>query len=602
MELINKPVANRLIRNFHTELIKSYFKGNEPNKKLPILFFMTLTKLSYLYQFHTPLKMKSFSIKAPYTIIVTVLFILNLGSSCNSDDDTKLNPIPQAENWWNDEVFYEVFVRSFYDSDGNGRGDFQGLIQKLDYLNDGDPNTTTDLGVTALWLMPIFPSPSYHGYDVTDYRNVNSQYGTIEDFKLFLAEAHQRGIKVIIDFVVNHTSEQHPWFLESDDGEGSPKRDWYIWSATNPGYTGPWGQTVWHSKNSAYYYGVFWSGMPDLNFKNEEVTNEIEDLTKFWFSEIGVDGFRIDAAKHLIEEGTAQENTPATLAWWRDYYAFQKNLDPGLMTVGEVWTSTANVVPYTDERFDYCFEFDLSYAIIDAANNGNLSGLKSKIQEVVDSYPALQYGTFLTNHDQNRVIEALGGDVNKSKIAASILLTLPGIPYLYYGEEVGMKGVKPDENIRRPMQWTDGANAGFTTGTPWRGINSNYTTFNVSTMQSDPNSLWNHYRTLIHARVSSESLRLGNYQELNSSSGSVMAYLRNSDNESTLILHNVTSESQLNTEISVAGSKIQPGTYALTEILTGNAAGELVVNSSGGFNFTPLETLDAYTSYILLLN
>lgn len=546
--------------------------------------------------------MKLYSFKTAQTIIATTLLIVCIGSSCNSDEDTNLNPIPEAETWWNDEVFYEVFVRSFYDADGNGRGDFQGLIEKLDYLNDGDPNTTTDLGVTALWLMPIFSSPSYHGYDVIDYRNVNSLYGTMDDFKLLLDEAHQRGIKVIIDFVVNHTSAYHPWFLESDDGEESPKRDWYIWSASNPGYTGPWGQTVWHAKNGAYYYGVFWSGMPDLNFKNETVTNEIKDLTKFWFSEIGVDGFRIDAAKHLIEEGAVQENTPATLAWWRDYYAFQKNIDPGLMTVGEVWTSTANVVPYTDQRFDYCFEFDLSYAIIDAAKNANLSGLKNKIQEVVDSYPALQYGIFLTNHDQNRVIEELGGDIGKSKIAASILLTLPGIPYLYYGEEVGMKGVKPDEDIRRPMQWTSGANAGFTTGTPWRSINSNYTTFNVETMQSDPNSLWNHYRKLIQARTSSESLRHGSYLEASSGSGSVMSYVRVTETESTIILHNVSIDAQLDVEISVANSGIQPGTYTVTEMLSGNTLGDLVINSTGGFSFTPFETMEAYTSYILLLN
>ncbi len=526
------------------------------------------------------------------------LFIL---VSCQSDETSDPAIIPKADTWWNDDVFYEVFVRSFYDSDGNGHGDFQGLIQKLDYLNDGNPATTDDLGITAIWLMPIFPSPSYHGYDVTDYRDVNSQYGTMNDFKLFLEEAHQRGIKVIIDFVVNHTSSQHPWFMDSDDGVDAEKRDWYNWEAANPGYAGPWGQSVWHSRNGAFYYGIFWSGMPDLNFKNQDVTSEIKDITEFWFSEIGVDGFRIDAAKHLIEEGAIQENTQATLGWWREFYEFQKNLDPGLLSVGEVWTSTANVIPYTDQRLDYCFEFDLSYAIIDAAKNGNATGLKNKIQEVVDSYPELQYGTFLTNHDQNRVIEELSGDIGKSKLAASILLTLPGVPYLYYGEEIGMKGVKPDEDIRRPMQWTAGAKAGFTTGTPWRSINSNYATFNVVTMQNDPNSLWNHYRKLIHARTSQESLRRGNYQLVTSSSSTVLPYVRISENETSLILHNLGSEAQLNVQLSVTNSEIQPGTYSVTEILTENIVGNVVINGSGGFEFTPYETLEAYTSYILML-
>ena len=172
-------------------------------------------------------------------------------------------PIP-TDIWWNDEVFYEIFVRSFQDSDGDGIGDIQGIINKLDYLNDGDPNTTSDLGITGLWLMPIFPSPSYHGYDVTNYRDINPDYGTLDDFRRLLTEAHARGIKVIIDFVGNHTSDQHPWFTASTAGQS--KRDWYIWQETNPNYNGPWGQTVWHQRNNAYYYGLFWGGDARFEF------------------------------------------------------------------------------------------------------------------------------------------------------------------------------------------------------------------------------------------------------------------------------------------------------------------------------------------------
>lgn len=519
--------------------------------------------------------------------------------SCDSNDVKPSGDPTPTDSWWNDDVFYEVFVRSYYDSDGNGRGDFRGLIQKLDYLNDGDPTTTTDLGVTGIWLMPIFSSPSYHGYDVTDYRNVNSQYGSLDDFKELVAEAHARGIKVIIDFVINHTSSQHPWFLASDDGVGSEKRNWYIWQDSNPGYSGPWGQQVWHQKNNAYYYGLFWSGMPDLNFKEPAVTEEIKGITTFWFSEMQIDGFRIDAAKHLIEEGSIQENTQATLDWWTDYYAFQKDLDPNLMSVGEVWTATQNILPYTDHRLDYCFEFDLASAIIQTAANGNATAFKSKIQEVVDSYPELQYGTFLTNHDQNRVIEMLGGDVNKAKLAASILLTLPGVPYLYYGEEVGMKGVKPDEDIRRPMQWTSGSKAGFTTGTPWRAINADYVTMNVETMKGDPTSLWNHYRKFISARTNNTPLRRGSYKSIDASSTSALTYLRMKDNEGVLVIHNISDTSL--TDVQLSGS-LPEGTYVLTDILSGDDLGTLIINSGGAFsNFTPYETLDPYTSYLLKL-
>ena len=173
--------------------------------------------------------------------------------------------------WWNDTVFYEIFVRSFYDSDGNGIGDLNGVIEKLDYLNDGDPTTSEDLGVTGIWLMPIMVSPSYHGYDVVDYFQVDPDYGTNEDFLRLMDEAHARGIRVIVDLVMNHTSNAHPWFLDSQNPD-SDKREWYIWADENPGYRGPDGQVVWHNNPSGYYYGIFWSGMPDLNYENPDVT------------------------------------------------------------------------------------------------------------------------------------------------------------------------------------------------------------------------------------------------------------------------------------------------------------------------------------------
>ena len=526
-------------------------------------------------------------------------------ASCGDDStttpiiDDPITEIP-TDRWWNDEVFYEIFVRSFYDSDGDGIGDFQGIIQKLDYLNDGDPNTDTDLGITGIWLMPMMPSPSYHGYDVTDFRDVNPQYGTMDDFRQFLDAAHQRGIKVIIDFVINHTSTEHPWFQNSAGGTTAERRLWYIWEDNDPGFLGPWGQGVWHERNGDYYYGVFWSGMPDLNYQTPAVTNEIKDITRFWYEDIGVDGFRIDAAKHLVEEGQNQENTLSTLNWWRSFYNFQKNIDPALMTVGEVWTSTANVIPYSDERLDYCFEFDLATLIVNAARFGSASSLENKIDEVVNSYNENQYGTFLTNHDQERVMNQLEEDVDKAKVAAAIYLTLPGVPYLYYGEEVGMLGLKPDEFIRTPMQWSPGANGGFSSGTPWIGLNSNFASFNVETMQADPNSLWSHYRNLIHARTSSPALSGGNIELIDSTDGALLSFLRTGGDESVLVVHNLDVDALQDVAFSMGSSSLASGSYNVEDLISGNMVGSLDVEDNGSFSgFIPYSTLDGQSVYLL---
>jgi len=242
-----------------------------------------------------------------------------------------------VSGWWNDVVFYEIFVRSFKDSNGDGIGDFQGIIQQLDYLNDGDPQTTDDLGIGALWLMPINPSPSYHGYDVTDYKAVNPDYGTLDDFKQLLEACHARGIRVIIDFVINHTSTQHPWFKAALAGDPQYK-DYYVWSTKDPGSLGPWGQKPWYrAANGEYYYAVFWDQMPDLNYHNPAVTEAILDASRFWL-ELGVDGFRVDAARYLYEEGVATQDTKGTIQWFQDWRAFYKPLNPEAYTVGEVWT------------------------------------------------------------------------------------------------------------------------------------------------------------------------------------------------------------------------------------------------------------------------
>src|SRR5690242_15613038 len=208
---------------------------------------------------------------------------------------------PPAEDW-SRRVWYEAFVRSFKDGNGDGIGDFRGLTSKLDYLNDGDPSTTDDLGVTGMWLMPIADSPSYHGYDVIDYDKVEPDYGTRADLDAFLAAAHARGIKVIVDLVLNHTSSENPWFQASAKHDGTHD-DWYVWSDTNPGWLGPDGQVVWREQGKRWYYALFSEGMPDLNYRSPAVTAEIDRITTYWLQDVGVDGFRLDAAKYLVEDG-----------------------------------------------------------------------------------------------------------------------------------------------------------------------------------------------------------------------------------------------------------------------------------------------------------
>lgn len=501
--------------------------------------------------------------------------------------------------WWNENVFYEIFVRSFYDSDGDGIGDFQGLIEKLDYLNDGNPATHHDLGVNGIWLMPIHQSPSYHGYDVTDYREIESDYGTSEDFKEFIAAAHERGIKVIIDYVMNHSSSEHQWFRDSKT-PSDEKRGWYVWEDTNPGGSGPWGQNVWHQDNGDYYYGIFWGGMPDLNYETTAVKEEMFDISTFWLEEMNVDGFRLDAVKYIYETEEGLEDVEETFQFWKDFRTHYKSINPNSFSVGEAWTSTNKAREYVgNDGLDYVFEFDLANSIIGAVNNGNSDGLVTKSQEVMGSYPYLQFGTFLTNHDMDRVMNVLNSDKAKAKQAAELLLTLPGIPYLYYGEEIGMLGQKPDEDIRLPMQWSDASNAGFTTGSPWRAPESDYPDKNVEDQQSEPESLWRTYQDVISTRNTQRALRTGNYRAISSSDNSIFSFIRQENEEQIIVVANLTGENKSNVAVNLNSSSLIAGSYQLVDLLSGKQV-NLTINSGGSFNLEIAE-MEAHSTHIYKL-
>ena len=470
-------------------------------------------------------------------------------------------------HWWNDTVFYEILVRSFYDSDGDGIGDLEGLTQKLDYLNDGDPATDDDLGVTGIWLMPINDSPSYHGYDAVDYRAINPDYGTMADFQTFLDAAHDRGIRVIIDYVMNHCSDQHPWFVESAQNDPT-YRDYFRWSESDPGQSGPWGQDVWHWDPSGWYYGLFWSGMPDLNYETSAVKDSMLQTAAYWLDTIGVDGFRLDAVLYIVEEGDQLQNTASTLQFWEDYNAHVKSVKPDAFSIGEAWTSTGTVLQYvTHDRLDACFEFDLSYATLDAVNGADAGGLSAKADQVYHLYPYLQFGTFLTNHDQDRTFTVLGEDDGKAKAAAGIYLTLPGVPFVYYGEEIGMVGSGDHLNIRTPMQWTDGANAGFTTGSPWNYIGGNYEQHNVAAEESDPGSLLEWYKRLIHLRSRSPALRRGTHDPLASSEPAVLAFVRRDSLQTVLCVANTAPAALEGVTLTGSASSLTPGEHTLVNLL-----------------------------------
>lgn len=536
-------------------------------------------------------------------LVLSLLVPAMLLAACRPATPT-VTPPAEETFWWNDTVFYQVFVRSFYDDDGDGIGDLAGLIQKLDYLNDGDPTTTDDLGVTGIWLMPIMESPSYHGYDVVDYYTVEQDYGTNEDFRTLIAEAHARGIRVIVDMVLNHTSSSHPWFINASAGPEAEYRDWYVWSNENPGYVGPWGQKVWHRRGGAYYYGIFWEGMPDLNYHNPQVTEAMYEVTRFWLEEMGADGFRLDAVRYLIEDGPRQASTPQTHAWLADFDDFTDRIDPEVLTVGEVWADTIEVAHYiVNDELDLCFEFSLADAIVESVTVNTSTAFRYRLKTVLKAYPPGQYATFLTNHDQNRVMTQVGRNPDKARLAATVLLTLPGVPFIYYGEEIGMTGQKPDEKIRTPMQWSAEENAGFTTGRPWQPVNDDYKTVNVATQSADPDSLLNRYRRLIHLRNNHVALRRGELVPLESTCRPVYGFLRHFEGESILVLLNFAAREQTGCTFSLPAGNLAPGDYLVRELLTDVEAVRLTVDASGGFsNYAPLETLAPREGYILLLS
>lgn len=491
-------------------------------------------------------------------------------------------------------MFYEVFVRSFADSNGDGIGDLRGLIGRLDQLNDGNPATTTDLGITGLWLMPTFPSPSYHGYDVTDYRSVNPDYGSLAEMRALVAAAHKRGIAVILDLPLNHTSSKNPWFVASEKGK-APYADWYVWSNAPLG-------SGWQADGKRYYYAAFGSDLPDLNLANADVTAEVTHDARFWLADVGVDGFRLDAAKYLIENGSTTENTPETHAWWRTFRGSIEGTAPGALLLGEVYDTPQNSASYVPDDLDMTFDFALASADVSAAQSGDGGGLGRILAKVTSLYPPSGgFGAFLTNHDQDRVASQLAGDPAELRVAADLLLTGPGVPFIYYGEEIGMTGRKPDERIRTPMRW-DGSlpAAGFSSHDPWEALSDDPVTTNVAAESTDPRSLLSHYRDLIRLRAGHPALAVGAFIPVASDVSGVVASLRSSPTETALVLTNVSAAVAMPTLSLAAGPLCgtpQPGL-----VLGSGSVVAPIVSPAGGFaGYRPLTAIPPRSSAVIVL-
>ncbi|MEL4898383.1 glycoside hydrolase family 13 protein [Crocosphaera sp. Alani8] len=524
--------------------------------------------------------------------------------------------------WWETGVIYQIYPLTFADSDGDGIGDLQGIIKKLDYLNDGDPNSKTSLGIDAIWLSPINQSPMIdNGYDVSNYYDISKTFGTLEDFDILLRESHQRGIKIILDLVVNHTSNQHSWFLESSSSRDNPKSDWYHWQDPAPdgGVPNNWlsyfGGTGWkfNSERDQYYYHTFNQNQPDLNWGNPKVKQAIFNVIRFWL-ERGVDGFRLDASSVYSKDKYYRYNPVKFGATDKNNYNNQHHLyDKNLPENHQIIREIRSLVDQYDERVligetfidNRLYDSTMFYGV----NNDELhlaftfefpfspwypGYLQREIAKKELITPPEAWPTyFLDNHDiprhLSRWIECslCTNPLGIAQASAAILLTIRGTPFLYYGQEIGMvdnvdipsdqikdKAIvksesgelpPPRDGARTPMQWDDSINAGFSFGKevdPWLPVNENYIDKNVEKELKEPDSLLNFYRQLIKARKKTKALRFGSWNTLIHYPYEHLAYTRKTKEETVLVLINFSYEKELTVDEYIA-----PNTW---EVLVSN--------------------------------
>lgn len=504
------------------------------------------------------------------------------------------------KSWIKDLVIYQVYPRSFQDSNGDGIGDIPGIISRLDHLSD--------LGINALWLSPVYRSPNDdNGYDISDYQQIMQEFGTMEDWEQLCAECHQRNIKVIMDLVVNHSSDEHPWFEESKSSRDNDKSDYYIWRDPKDGkepnnWASVFGGSAWEyvPQRGQYYYHLFSKKQPDLNWANPKLREEIFSMMEWWVKK-GVDGFRVDAISYLDKPQDFPDSPEPPQPDGYSFSACLVNGRPGthayiremnrrifspynVLTVGEV------AAPDTQELARYVAtereEFDMAIPFVAPVVEINTWSPKKLREDIAADYAALKengwWARFFSNHDKPRQVSLYGDDKEywevSAKMLAMLLHSLPGTPFVYQGEEIGMTNMRfptieqyndPDakntyhqqllagatpeqalaeaqmvsrDNARTPMQWDSSPNAGFTSGEPWLGINPNYTRINVENQKNDPHSIYSCYKKLIALRKESSAMSKGDLEILPVDSDTLFALKRTFQNEVLLSFHNFSSE------------------------------------------------------------
>ena len=516
-----------------------------------------------------------------------------------------------TQAWWQSGIIYQIYPLTFADGNGNGTGDIGGIIQRLDYLNDGNPDSQTSLGIDAIWLSPVNDSPMIdNGYDISNYRDICPIFGTLAEFETLIAEAHQRSIRIIMDMVLNHSSNQHPWFIESCSSTDNPKSDWYIWQ--DPGYKeslpNNWlsyfGGTGWTycEARQQYYFHTFNQNQPDLNWRNPEVKTALFDILRYWL-EKGIDGFRLDASSVYSKDRYFRDN-PVKFgatdknAYYNQHHLYDKDLPENHQIIREI----RSLMDEYDDRVligetfidSRLYDSNKFYGV----NNDELhlpftfefpfspwypGYLQREIEKKENITPEGAWPTyFLDNHDiprhLSRWIEcALCTNPQAiAKAAATLLLTMRGTPVLYYGQELGMvdfEDIPPEklqdkavtssptgeappnrDGARTPMQWDDSPHAGFSFGKdvePWLPVHPNYKDVNVKAAIADPESIWHFYRNLIHAQKQSEALRQGRWRTLIHYPYEHMAYVRETQQETILVIINFAYEQPLEMDLPI---------------------------------------------------
>ena len=489
----------------------------------------------------------------------------------------------QGHHWWQHAVFYEIYPRSFADSNNDGIGDLNGIASKLDYLKD--------LGVDAIWLTPFFPSPQVDfGYDVSDYQAIDPMYGTLADFDALAAAAKKRGIRLILDFVVNHTSDQHKWFVDSKSSRTSRHRDWYIWrDGKGPGeppnnWTSTFGGSSWKfdPATNQYYYHYFYPEQPDLNWRNPAVRQAMFDVTRWWYKR-GVSGFRLDAVDTMFEDPDLKDNPvrPGKSVYGdplqeHKYNTKQPEIHPALrglrkvtdeyngVLIGETWTADINELNEYYGKGNNELQLPMDFLF---TNVNKLSPAEFR-KQIAAINSASGWPTFvISNHDIVRSYDRYGDGQHNDEIAklmAALYLTLRGTPILYYGEEIGMKTTPPSrkedvkdpkgrtgwpndkvrDGERTPMQWDESDNAGFTKAKPWLPVPPTAKTHNVADEQKDPASIFSFYKQLLKLRHTNKELLDGSYLPVNQNDQNVLSYLRVFEDQAVLVALNMSGTAQ----------------------------------------------------------